>query len=83
MSSVESYIERARQLMDDAKLLSDPVEQRELLALALKYLRLAELAEKSEQTDVVYETPVRAEPQPQAQQQQQIQPDKKDDDDKK
>ena len=76
MSSPESYIERALRLMEDVRSLTNPAEQRESFALALQYLRLAEMAAKNERNDIVYEPPpVRAsEPQQVGQQQQQIQP---------
>jgi hypothetical protein len=51
----------------------DPELNREMVAVALSYLRLADLAEKNAKTDLVYETPaivtLPMQQQPQAEQQ--------------
>ena len=70
------YRAKAALLLERAQA-AEPDGNRELVAVALKYLRLADLAEKNASTDLVYETPVHTPPaitipmqqQPQAQQQ--------------
>ena len=61
------YTDKAIELLDPAKTGSDPARQRQASLMALSYLRLAQLAQKYERADVVYEAPV-------SPQQRQIQP---------
>src|SRR3954453_8719188 len=66
------YRAKAALLLEQAEAV-DPEQNREFVGLALKYLRLADLAEKNANTDLVYETPATVtlpmQQQPQAQQQ--------------
>jgi hypothetical protein len=69
------YRAKAEQLLKEAQE-AEPKGSPEKIALALGYLKLADLAEQNARNDVVYETPVRPagtvlmQQQPQAQQQQ-------------
>ena len=68
------YRAKAEELLALANV-AEPKSDPELVALALKYLRLADLAEKNACSDIVYETapslPVPMQQQPQSEQQQQ------------
>jgi hypothetical protein len=79
------YRAKAEELLEQAKG-AEPKGNPELVALALRYLRLADLAEKNAGTDIVYETPTvtvpmqqQAQPQQEQQQQAMIVPDKSQD----
>jgi len=64
------YRAKAALLLERAQA-AEPSGNPELIAVALSYLRLADLAEKNASNDMVYETPapVPIQQQPQAQQQ--------------
>jgi hypothetical protein len=76
------YRAKAEEFLAQAKL-AEPKANYELVALALRYLRLADLAGKNAGTDVVYETPtvtvpMQQQPQVEQQQQQAAKPDSSD-----
>jgi hypothetical protein len=52
------YKRYAAECVSLARLLPDPERRAKLLAMAKAWLRLAQLAEKNSQNDVVYETPM-------------------------
>ena len=52
------YKRHAAECVSLARQLSDPERRAKLLAMAKAWLRLAQLAEKNSQNDVVYETPM-------------------------
>jgi hypothetical protein len=81
MTPVE-YRAKAEELLAQAAI-AEPKSNHELIALALKYLRLADLAEKNTRADIVYEAPsitvpMQQQPQPEQQQQQAAKPDPSD-----
>jgi hypothetical protein len=61
MPDAKSYREKAAEHLLLAEAATQLAARAEELRLALSYLRLADLAEKNSATDVVYETPPRAE----------------------
>jgi hypothetical protein len=74
MTAADEYRVKAGELIAQAGRETRLNLQRECLALAQRYLRLAEQAERNSHTDLVYETPPHRESPEPAQQQQQPQP---------
>jgi len=56
------YRQNAADCFASANLVTDPKTKAVLLDMANSWLRLAEQAEKNSRTDLVYETPPRANP---------------------
>ena len=57
MTSGDRYRIRAAQFEAQAKKLTTPTTRRGFLSLARGYVKLAELADRNEHTDIVYEVP--------------------------
>jgi hypothetical protein len=76
VSAADDYRRKAAAMAAMAKRAESAKRRAEFASLELSYRRLAQLAEKNAQTDIVYQTPPRPERHV-AQQQQQRQPKKK------
>ena len=57
MTSADLYRVKAAEFLAKAREEADPRQQLEFAAMAQSYLRLATLADKNSQNDMVYETP--------------------------